>query len=236
MHVLRKILSPKMAVACALAALPAVATAQNRGVTQVFEITPDSGDTAWILAASALVLLMAIPGASLFYSGSVRLKNMVSVIAQTFAVTATVSLFWIIIGYSLAFGDGPVFIGTGMNFMLKDLGTVAEGTTIPESGFVLFQMVFAIFAAVLLIGAVAERARLAWMTLFALFWALIVYVPVVRAVWAGGWLAEKGVIDFAGALVVHVSVGVSALVLSVMLDRSTTATASHSQGASPELA
>ncbi len=225
-----------IASAGALALLPAIALGQDPQVAQVFEVTPDSGDTAWILAASALVLLMAIPGASLFYGGSVKLKNMVSIITQTIAVTAAVSLFWIIIGYSLAFGDGAVFIGKGMNFMLKDLGTVAEGTTVPESGFVLLQMVIAIFAAVLLVGSVAERVRFGWMVLFATFWSLFVYVPVARAVWAGGWLANNGVIDFAGGLVIHTSVGMSALVLAMMMRRRKGFLKSADNGASPELA
>lgn len=226
-------------IACTVlvsALLPAAVWAQVPATAQVFEVVPDSGDTAWILAASVCVMLLAVPGIALLYGGSVRLKNMATIITQALAVTASVSLLWVVIGYSLAFGDGPIFIGTGMNFMLKDLGVVAEGTTIPESAFVLFQMAIAIFAAVLLIGSVSERARFGWMTLCTLIWSLIVYIPVSRAIWAAGWLADKGVVDFAGGIVVHVSVGVSALVIAIMVGRRAGFLTADRKGASPELA
>ncbi len=209
----------RMLLALMLCAGPVAASAQVPAAAELFEVVPDSGDTAWVLASSALVLLMTLPGLALFYGGLVRAQNFLSVLVHCMAITALVSLFWAVIGYSLTFGDGPMLVGAGLNFMLKDLGVVREGTTVPESAFALFQMTFAVITPALIVGAVVERVRFGWLMLFVLFWSLLVYVPVARAIWGGGWLAQMNVTDFAGGLVVHTTAGVSALVLAVMLGR-----------------
>jgi len=179
----------------------------------------DTGDTGWILAASALVLLMTLPGIALFYGGLVRAKNLLSVVLQCAAVAAIASLIWVLVGYTLAFGtvsDG--WIGGGSAIMLSNLGTVREGTAIPESAFALFQMTFAVITPALMVGAWVERARFAWVLGFCALWVVIVYAPVAHWIWGGGWLASSfGTLDFAGGLVVHATAGVSALVVAVLL-------------------
>ncbi len=179
----------------------------------------DSGDTGWILAASALVLLMTLPGLALFYGGLVRVKNVLSVILQCASVAAIASLLWVLVGYTLAFGpvsDG--WIGGGSALMLNELGNVREGTAIPESAFALFQMTFAVITPALMVGAWVERARFAWVLGFCALWLLVVYAPVAHWIWGGGWLASQfGTLDFAGGLVVHTTAGVSAVVIAVLL-------------------
>ena len=197
--------------------LAAPASAQDIGAI----VANDTGDTAWVLAASALVLMTTLPGLALFYGGLVRAKNVLSVAVQTGAVACVVSLVWIILGYTLAFGDvGNGWVGDGRAWMLIALTNVRLGTTIPESAFVLFQMAFAIFAAALMIGAWAERARFSWVVLFCAAWSAIVYAPVAHWIWGGGWLASGfGTLDFAGGLVVHTAAGVSALVVAIMIGK-----------------
>lgn len=182
-------------------------------------VVNDTGDTAWLLAASALVLMMSLPGLVLLYAGRGRAKNVLSVAMQIGAVACIVSLLWIVTGYTLAFGDVTGgWVGNGRAWMLIELTNVRIGTTIPESAFVLFQMGFAIFAAALMVGAWAERARLGWVVLFCAAWSLIVYAPVAHWVWGGGWLASTfGTMDFAGGLVVHTTAGVSALVAAALI-------------------
>jgi ammonium transporter, Amt family len=180
-------------------------------------IVSDSGDTAWILTASALVLLMTIPGLALFYGGLVRARNVLSVLMHCFVITATVSLFWAIIGYSLVFGEGSRWLGGFGNVFLARLTDLRADTTIPESAFVLFQMTFAIITPALIIGAFVERIRFGWVVAFSVLWSLFVYVPIARWIWGGGWLSELGTLDFAGGIVVHTTAGIAALILAKML-------------------
>ncbi len=204
---MRKIIS-LVALSIGLIATPAMAQVSAGS---------DSGDTAWILTASAMVLLMTLPGLALFYGGLVRAKNVLSVIMQCFAIACTTSLLWAICGYSLAFGEGSGWLGGLGNFMLADLAELRADTTIPESAFALFQMTFAIITPALVVGAFVERIRFGWVVAFSVLWSLLVYVPVARWVWGGGWLAELGAIDFAGGIVVHTTAGIAALVLAKML-------------------
>jgi ammonium transporter, Amt family len=204
---MRKIIS-LLTVATAIMATPAYAQPT---------IVSDSGDTAWILISSALVLLMTLPGLALFYGGLVRAKNVLSIIMQCFAIACSVSMLWAIIGYSLVFGEGSQWLGGLGNFMLADLAELRADTTIPESTFALFQMTFAIITPALVVGAFVERIRFGWVLAFSTLWALLVYVPVARWVWGGGWLAELGTLDFAGGIVVHTTAGVAALVVAKML-------------------
>ena len=180
----------------------------------------DSGDTAWILTATALVLFMTIPGLSLFYGGLVRSKNVLSVLMQCFAITCMASLIWLLAGYSLAFGDGgglQAFIGGFDNILLQNVSEGAVSGTIPESSFALFQMTFAVITPALIVGAFAERMKFSSVMIFSAAWLLLVYVPVCHWVWGNGWLADLGVMDFAGGIVVHITAGVAALVAAVML-------------------
>ena len=181
----------------------------------------DSGDTGWILTASALVLLMTLPGLGLFYGGLVRSKNVLSVLVQCGAIAAIASVLWVVVGYTLAFG--PVtsgWLGAGNAWMLIDLGSVRLGTTMPESTFALFQMTFAVITPALMVGAWVDRARFGWVVGFAALWGLVVYAPVAHWVWGGGWLARDfGVLDFAGGITVHTTAGVSALVIALLLGK-----------------
>lgn len=182
----------------------------------------DSGDTAWILSSTALVLLMTLPGLALFYGGLVRSRNFLSVLIQCGAVAAIASILWVIVGYTLAFGEvGSGIVGGGNAWMLIVLGNVREGLLIPESTFAIFQMAFAIITPALMVGAWVERARFGWVVAFCALWGLIVYAPVAHWVWGGGWLAQIGVIDFAGGIVVHTTAGVSALIAAMLVGKRT---------------
>jgi ammonium transporter, Amt family len=200
----------KSIAAVILAMLAAPAVAQPLVVS-------DSGDTAWVLMASALVLLMTIPGLALFYGGLVRARNVLSVVMHCFVMVCTISLLWAIIGYSLVFGDGDAWLGGTGNAFLANLADLRADTTIPESTFALFQMTFAVITPALVIGAFVERIRFGWVVSFSLLWTLLVYVPVARSVWGGGWLSGLGTMDFAGGIVVHTTAGVAALVIALML-------------------
>ena len=178
----------------------------------------DTGDTAWILTASALVLMMTIPGLGLFYGGLVRMRNVLSVIMHSFVILCTVSLLWAVIGYSLVFGDGSAYLGGTTNSMLANLADVRAGLTIPESTFALFQMTFAIITPALVIGAFVERVRFGWVVAFSTLWTLLVYIPVARWVWGGGWLATQfGTLDFAGGIVVHTTAGITRVGMAFFL-------------------
>jgi len=206
-----------LAAAAALLTFPAAATAQDPALAAI----SDSGDTAWILTASALVLFMTLPGLGLFYGGLVRAKNVLSVLLQCGAIAAIASVLWVVVGYTLAFGQVTNgWLGAGNAWMLLDLGTLREGTTMPESTFVLFQMTFAIITPALMVGAWVDRARFAWVLGFCALWSLVVYAPVAHWVWGGGWIAQRfGTLDFAGGIVVHTTAGVSALVVALLLGR-----------------
>ncbi len=203
-----------------LATLAAFALPSAAQAAQPAAPAMNSGDAGWILAASALVLLMTLPGLGLFYGGLVRAKNFLSVLLQCGAVAAIASVLWVVVGYTLAFGDvSNGFIGNGRAWMFLDLGDLRADTFLPESNFALFQMTFAVITPALMVGAWVERARFAWVLGFCALWGLIVYAPVVHWVWGGGWLAALGVLDFAGGIVVHTTAGVSALVVALLLGR-----------------
>jgi Amt family ammonium transporter len=183
----------------------------------------NSGDTAWILTATALVLLMTLPALALFYGGLVQSKNVLSVLSQCVVIACLMSLLWFFAGYSIAFGDGGVanafWGGLGKAF-LNGVSATSETGTIPESVFFMFQMTFAIITPALIVGAYPERAGFGFVLLFSSAWLLLVYAPVCHWVWAsGGWLFEQGVRDFAGGLVVHATAGSSALVIAAMVGR-----------------
>jgi len=205
----------------ALAAIPAAAFGQDPATLDPYVAAGDSGDTAWILVCSALVLLMTLPGLALFYGGLVRAKNILSVALQCGAVAGIASLLWIGVGYTLAFGPvGSGWFGGLDAWMLNNLGNVRAGYAIPESSFALFQMMFAAITPALMVGAWVDRARFAWVIGFCALWGLVVYAPVAHWVWGGGWLAAKvGVLDFAGGIVVHTTAGVSALVVALLLGK-----------------
>ena len=180
----------------------------------------DGADTAWILTSTALVLFMTLPGLALFYAGLVRTKNVLSVLMQCFAITCMVSVLWVVAGYSIAFGDGGAanawWGGLGAAF-LQGVSRETLAGTIPETVFLMFQMTFAIITPALIVGGFAERMRFSAMMLFSALWLLLVYAPVCHWVWGGGWLAQRGLLDFAGGTVVHINAGVAALVAAVVL-------------------
>jgi Amt family ammonium transporter len=180
----------------------------------------DSGDTAWLLTSTALVLFMTIPGLSMFYAGLVRAKNVLSVLMQCFAITCMVSLLWVFFAFSLAFTDGGglnAWIGGLSKVMLSSVERGSIEGTIPETVYVMFQMTFAIITPALVVGAFAERMKFSAMMWFSALWLVVVYLPVCHWVWGGGWLSEMGVLDFAGGLVVHVTAGVGALVAALVI-------------------
>ncbi|MXY18154.1 MAG: ammonium transporter [Acidobacteria bacterium] len=181
----------------------------------------NSGDTAWMITASVLVLFMTIPGLSLFYAGLVRAKNVLSVMMQCFAITCMVTILWTLYAYGLAFGDGGAlnaFVGMG-NVLLSNVGVDTVSGTIPESVFQMFQLTFAIITPALIVGAFAERMKFSAMLWFMAIWLTVVYAPIAHWVWGGGWLGEMGVLDFAGGTVVHINAGIAALVLCIVLGK-----------------
>ncbi len=184
------------------------------------EATLNGANTAWILTSTALVLFMTLPGLALFYGGLVRARGVLSVLMHCFAIACMISVLWLVLGYSLAFGDGGganAFIGGLDKVFLAGVGTGGLSGDIPETVFFMFQMTFAIITPALIVGAYVERIKFGAVLLFSALWSLVVYAPVAHWVWGGGWLAEMGVQDFAGGLVVHVTCGVSALVIAAML-------------------
>ncbi|MGE4323050.1 MAG: ammonium transporter [Sphingobium sp.] len=179
----------------------------------------DSGDTAWMILCAVLVLVAALPGLILRRAGQTDVRGALSVMGQGLAAAACVSIAWAIVGYSLAYGPGGGWLGGGGNLLLANLGQLRDGLTVPESAFVLFQMALAVLAACLVAGAIGPRAHPGWIVAFSPLWLLIVYAPVARWTWGGGWLAELGAMDFAGALVLHVCGGFSALAIALLAGR-----------------
>ena len=179
----------------------------------------DSGNTAWLLTATALVLFMTLPGLALFYGGLVRSENLLSVLMQCFAIACLVSVLWLLGAYSLVFSGGAPWLGDLNKVLLLGVSreAVDPASKIPETVFFMFQMTFAIITPALIVGAFAERMRFSAVLLFCALWLFLVYVPVAHWVWGGGWLATKGVLDYAGGLVVHLTAGVSALVLAIVI-------------------
>ncbi|MCA3271480.1 MAG: ammonium transporter [Roseomonas sp.] len=206
-----------------LAAVPAFAADEAK---------VDTGDAAWMLVSTALVLMMTVPGVALFYAGMVRKKNVLATMMQSFSICALVSVLWMVAGYSLAFGEGNAWIGDFSRFFLGGLaenwdkpftlgsGDAAVATTIPESVFLMFQMTFAIITAALITGAVADRMKFSALMVFVGLWTLLVYSPVAHWVWhPNGWIFELGALDFAGGTVVHINAGVAGLVAAIVLGK-----------------
>jgi Amt family ammonium transporter len=196
------------------------------------EAKVDTGDAAWMLISTALVLMMTVPGVALFYAGMVRKKNVLATMMQSFSICALVSVLWMVAGYSLAFGAGNAWIGDFSRFFLGGLaenwdkpftlgsGDAAIATTIPESVFLMFQMTFAIITAALITGAVADRMKFSALMVFVGLWTLLVYSPVAHWVWhPNGWIFELGALDFAGGTVVHINAGVAGLVAAIVLGK-----------------
>jgi Amt family ammonium transporter len=208
--------APAAAAAAPAAAAPAAAPA-----------TPkiDTGDTAWMLTSSVLVLMMTIPGLALFYAGMVRKKNILATLAQSFAATALITVLWMVIGYSIAFTDGGssnAWIGGVKYLLLGPMGLNATSTlapTIPESVYMFFQMTFAIITPALIAGALADRMKFSAFLAFMGAWLLLVYCPIAHWVWGGGWLGKAGALDFAGGTVVHLNAGTAGLVAALMLGK-----------------
>ncbi|HEB86427.1 MAG TPA: ammonium transporter [Gammaproteobacteria bacterium] len=194
-----------------------------------------SGDTAWMLTATALVLFMTIPGLSLFYAGMVRSKNVLSVLMQCFAITALVTVLWVVYGYSIAFGGPGAYWGGLSKMFLKGVTVNSMSGTIPETVFMVFQMTFAIITPALIVGAFAERMKFSAMLIFMAVWLTVVYAPITHWVWGeGGWLGSRGILDFAGGTVVHINAGIAGLVAAIVMGKRkgypTTAMPPHNLG------
>ena len=182
--------------------------------------TLNTGDTAWMLTSTALVLLMTIPGLALFYGGMVRKKNVLATVMQSFAITCLITVLWMVIGYSWAFTAGGGFLGGGSRFMLMGMKVSDLNGTVPESVFMAFQMTFAIITPALICGAFADRMKFSAMLVFMCLWSLLVYVPIAHWVWEpSGWLAARGVLDYAGGTVVHINAGVAGLASCLALGK-----------------
>jgi Amt family ammonium transporter len=207
-----------------LAAMPAMAQDEGPKI--------DTGDTAWMLMSTALVLMMTIPGLALFYAGMVRKKNVLATMMQSFAITAIVTVVWAVIGYSLAFGEGNAYVGDLSKLFLTNLaeswdkpftlgsGDAAVATTIPETIFLMFQMTFAIITPALISGAFADRMKFSALVIFTILWTILIYSPVAHWVWhPNGWIFALGALDFAGGTVVHVNAGVAGLVCALVLGK-----------------
>jgi Amt family ammonium transporter len=199
-----------------LSVFPALSWADDAATTL------NNGNTAWVLTATTLVLFMTIPGLSLFYAGLVRSKNVLSILMQCFAITCLISILWFAVGYSLAFSAQANahmngFIGGLSNIFLANVSRASMVGGVPETVFCMFQMTFAIITPALVIGAFAERIKFSAVLLFSALWSLIVYAPVCHWVWGGGWLAQRGTLDFAGGIVVHITAGVAALVCAKVM-------------------
>jgi ammonium transporter, Amt family len=216
--------APAGAAPAAAAAPPAPTSPQLVGNDKI-----NSGDTAWMLASTALVLLMTIPGLALFYGGMVRKKNVLATLMQSFAVTCLVTVLWTVCGYSLAFMPGNEFLGGMSRFMLNGMSYMKDAnkvmvhhaaTNIPESVYMMFQMTFAIITPALIAGAFAERMKFSAMLWFMGIWSIVVYAPIAHMVWEpGGWLAGKGVLDFAGGTVVHINAGIAGLAACLVMGK-----------------
>ena len=202
-------LKTKCLTAALLLLLPGMASAQD---------VLNGANTAWILTSTALVLFMTLPGLALFYGGLVRTRNVLSVLMQCFAIAVVVSVLWLVVGYSIAFGPSESAYWGGLSKMMFN-GVVVDSLSgdIPETVFASFQMTFAIITPALIVGAFAERIKFSAMLLFSALWTLVVYFPVANWVWGGGWLGQMGLIDFAGGTVVHVTAGIGALVFAIVI-------------------
>ncbi len=200
----------KIVLTMAVFLLPAIALADD-------ELS--SGDTAWMLTSTVLVLFMTIPGLSLFYAGMVRSKNPLSVMMQCFSITCLITVIWVVYGYSLAFGEGGAFVGDLSKAFMAGVGVNTLSGTIPETVFSMFQLTFAIITPALIVGAFAERMKFSAMLWFMTLWVTLVYAPVCHWVWGGGWLGDQGVLDFAGGTVVHINAGIAGLACAIVLGK-----------------
>jgi Amt family ammonium transporter len=218
-----------MLARAALMALPAFFAA---GAAMAEDAKIDTGDTAWMLTSSAIVLMMTVPGLALFYAGMVRKKNVLATLAQSFVITALVGVVWMVIGYSLAFGEGNAYIGDLSRLLMRGMaegwdkpftlgsGDAAVATTIPETVFAMFQMTFAIITAALITGAIADRMKFSALLVFMTLWSICVYSPIAHWVWhPNGWIFALGALDFAGGTVVHINAGVAGLVAAIVLGK-----------------
>ena len=205
---IRKIANLKFIASLALLVAPSISSAQEL----------NGANTGWILTSTALVLFMTLPGLSLFYGGLVRTKNVLTVLMQCFAIAVSISILWLIVGYSIAFGPSESAYWGGLSRMFfSGIDINSMSGDIPETVFAAFQMTFAIITPALIVGAFVERIKFSSMLIFSVLWTLVVYFPVANWVWGGGWLGSMGLIDFAGGTVVHVTAGVGALVTALVI-------------------
>jgi Amt family ammonium transporter len=213
----RKLASLALAAVAVAAPFSAFAQAAAPAAPKI-----DSGDTAWMLVSTVLVLMMTIPGLALFYAGMVRKKNILATLAQSFGATCVITVLWMVIGYSLAFTGSGKFIGDFKYAFLAPMGLNAVSSlapTIPESVYMMFQMTFAIITPALIAGALADRMKFSAFLLFMAAWLLLVYCPIAHWVWGGGWLGAAGALDYAGGTVVHLNAGTAGLVAALMLGK-----------------
>ena len=211
-----------MRVAASAAILSALSTVPALAQAAAETPTLNTGDTAWMLTSTAIVLMMTIPGLALFYGGMVRKKNVLATVMQSFAAACLLSIVWMVIGYSIAFGDGGTlnaYTGGLDKVLLSHLTKDSLTGTIPESVFITFQMTFAIITPALICGAVADRMKFSSLLVFLTLWLIFIYAPICHWVWGGGFLADEGVLDFAGGTVVHINSGVAGLVAAIVLGR-----------------
>ena len=205
---IRELFNSKLIVSLALLVVPSISLAQDL----------NGANTGWILTSTALVLFMTLPGLSLFYGGLVRTKNVLSVLMQCFAIAVSISILWLVVGYSIAFGPSDSAYWGGLSRMFfSGIDINSMSGDIPETVFAAFQMTFAIITPALIVGAFVERIKFSSMLIFSILWTLLVYFPVANWVWGGGWLGAMGLIDFAGGTVVHVTAGVGALVTALVI-------------------
>ena len=206
----RELLNTKLIASLALLVVPSISLAQDL----------NGANTGWILTSTALVLFMTLPGLSLFYGGLVRTKNVLSVLMQCFAIAVSISILWLVVGYSIAFGPSDSAYWGGLSRMFfSGIDINSMSGDIPETVFAAFQMTFAIITPALIVGAFVERIKFSSMLIFSILWTLVVYFPVANWVWGGGWLGSMGLIDFAGGTVVHVTAGVGALVTALVIGK-----------------
>jgi Amt family ammonium transporter len=216
------------ALVVAGAVLPAMAQDEAPAIS--------AGDTAWLLASTALVLMMTIPGLALFYGGMVRKANVLATVTQSFAICCLVTVLWMVIGYSLAFTEGGALFGGFSQVLLSALGkdtTHALAPTVPESVFMTFQMTFAIITPALIVGSLVDRIKFSSLLLFTALWLIFVYCPVAHMVWGGGFLGSAGVLDYAGGTVVHINAGIAGLVGALVLGRRSGYGTGHNQAMAP---
>ena len=205
---IRELFNSKLIISLALLVVPSISQAQDL----------NGANTGWILTSTALVLFMTLPGLSLFYGGLVRTKNVLSVLMQCFAIAVSISILWLVVGYSIAFGPSDSAYWGGLSRMFfSGIDINSMSGDIPETVFAAFQMTFAIITPALIVGAFVERIKFSSMLIFSILWTLLVYFPVANWVWGGGWLGSMGLIDFAGGTVVHVTAGVGALITALVI-------------------